>query len=244
MSEWADAQRRMVALGLYTGRIDNDPGEGTLQATLRLLTVVEAATGIKSAPPPMEATSIAAVSGNYPLPAGFDQDYAWLGKIGTLPRLLQEMLAIYGVKETIGTGDNPVIMSWAKETGLADVYVHDSIAWCGLGMAVAVKRAGYAPVAGPLWALNWGKFGVAADKPSLGDILTFKRPGGGHVAQYVGEDSEYYHVIGCNQSDSVSITRIAKGRMQAARRPAYKSPLASWKPYRVASNGAVSTNEA
>jgi uncharacterized protein (TIGR02594 family) len=241
MSEWSDAQRRMVALGYYSGRIDNDPGEGTLAGVLKLLDLVEKAQGIVPAPVIPVAP---AVAGNYPLPKGFDSKYAWLGKIGTLPRILQEFIDIYGVVETPGSGNNPTIMAWAKETGLEKTYTADSIAWCGLAMAVVTKRAGYTVPAGPLWALNWLNFGVKAEVPSLGDVLCFVRDGGGHVGLYVGEDSGYYHVLGGNTSDKVTIARLAKSRLKGARRPAYKNPLASWKPYQVTTGGAVSTNEA
>jgi uncharacterized protein (TIGR02594 family) len=244
MSEWSDAQRRMVALGYYSGRIDNDPGgadSGTLKGTLKLLDLVEKAQGIVPAPVIPVAPAIA---GNYPLPASFDPNYRWIGKIGTLPRILQEFIDIYGVKETIGTANNPEIMGWAKETGLEKTYTADSIAWCGLGMAVVAKRAGYTVPAGPLWALNWLNFGVKADVPSLGDVLCFVRDGGGHVGEYVGEDESYYHVLGANTSDMVKIARIAKSRLKGARRPAYKNPLPTWKPYHVTTGGAVSTNEA
>lgn len=241
MTEWADAQRRMVALGFYTGRIDNDPGDGTLAGVLKLLEIVEKAMGVK---PPPELVPTPIVAGNYPLPKGFDMRYAWLGGVGTLPRILQEFIALYGTTETPGVKNNPTIMAWAKEAGLEKTYTADSIAWCGLAMAVVAKRAGYTPPAGPLWALNWLNFGVKADKPSLGDVLCFKRDGGGHVGLYVGEDSSYYHVLGGNTTDKVTVARLAKTRLKGARRPAYKNPLATWKPYLVTTGGAISTNEA
>lgn len=244
---WSEAQRRMVALGYYGGRIDGDPGgddSNTLAGVEKLLDLVEKATGV-APPKPIEVQP--AVSGNFPLPKGFDPDYKWLGTIGTLPRILQEFILMYGISETPGAKNSPIIMGWAKEIGgeVEKVYTADSIPFCGLGMAVAVKRAGYHPVAQPLWARNWDKFGVSSVAPSLGDILTFQREGGGHVGVYVGEDSTHYHVLGTNQSDSTNIMRIAKGRMKAHRRPAYKNALPSWKPYKVSSAGAAaSTNEA
>jgi hypothetical protein len=95
----------------------------------------------------------------------------------------------------------------------------------------------------PLWALNWGDFGVAAKQPCLGAILTFVRDSGGHVAQYVAEDQVAYHVIGCNQSDSVTVTRIAKSRLHSCREPAYHVRPESARPFVVSSVGALSTNE-
>lgn len=138
------------------------------------------------------------------------------------PKMLVEFLKLYGVLETPGTADNPVILQWAKETGLQGSYKHDATAWCGLAMAVVAKRAGKALPAGPLWALNWSKFGnKAVDGAMLGDVLVFKRSGGGHVALYVGEDQDCYHCLGGNQSDMVNIVRKAKSRVYAIRRAIY-----------------------
>jgi uncharacterized protein (TIGR02594 family) len=178
----------------------------------------------------------------------FPKGYEWLGGIGQLPRTIVEALALHGTKEVPGPGDNPVILKWAAEVGkdVASVYGDDSIPWCGLFAAVVVKRAGKAVIAGPLWAKNWAKFGTKADKPSLGDVLVFERPGGGgHVGFYVAEDNGAYHVIGGNQSDAVTITRIAKGRCIAARRPVFSAAKpASVKPYEAFITGKLSENEA
>lgn len=167
--------------------------------------------------------------------------YAWLDKEPG-PRVLHEALALYGTEEKSGEENNPVILGWAKECGIS--YAGDSVPWCGLLMAVVVKRAGYSPVATPLWAQSWSKWGNAASTPSLGDVLVFIRPSGGHVGLYVGEDATTFHVLGGNQSDSVRISRIAKGRLIAARR----SPWKIGQPKNVrrvilSDDGELSTNE-
>ena len=72
----------------------------------------------------------------------------------------------------------------------------------------------------------------------------FQRESGGHVGFYVAEDATAYHVLGGNQSNKVCITRVAKDRLLAARRPKYNVQPASVKPYRVASTGSLSKNEA
>lgn len=148
-------------------------------------------------------------------------NYAWLAKEPG-PKMLTEALALFGTTEVVGERDSPIIMGWAKECGLAASYSADSVPWCGLFMAVCARRAGWEAPAKPLWALNWSKFGADAGQPELGDVLTFTRPGGGHVALYVGEDANHYHVLGGNQSDRVSIMRIEKLRLYAARRPEWK----------------------
>jgi uncharacterized protein (TIGR02594 family) len=111
-------------------------------------------------------------------------------------------------------------------------------------MAVVMQRAGRPVVDKPLWALNWNNFGVRVTNPMLGDVLTFTRNGGGHVGLYVGEDATAYHVLGGNQGNQVSVTRIAKSRLSQARRPEYNSQPTNIRTIQLASNGALSTNEA
>lgn len=171
--------------------------------------------------------------------------YGWIDNLRPLPRMLEEARKLYGTFEVAGPASNPVIMGWAKETGLARTFTADSIPWCGLFMAVVAKRAGKAVVDGPLWARSWTKFGKAADRAQLGDILVFRRAqGSGHVGLYVGEDYGAFHVLGGNQSDGVTITRIARERCIAIRRPAYRKAPASAKPVQLAANGVLSINEA
>lgn len=170
--------------------------------------------------------------------------YQWLTTI-TPPQMIVQALRLYGTLEKIGPDSNPEILAWAEEVGLSSTYTGDDIPWCGLFVATVAHRAGWNVVDTPLWARSWVNFGVAADVPSLGDILVFSRDGGGHVALYVAEDAQCYHVMGGNQSDSVSITRINKTRLLAARRPKWKiAQPASVKPYKMGTNGVISTNEA
>lgn len=169
--------------------------------------------------------------------------YTWLYNL-ELPRTIAEGLKLYGVTEKPGKADSPTIMGWVTETKIAGYYA-DAVPWCGLYAAVVALRAGKPIPEGPLWALNWKKFGVAVfEDASLGDVLVFKRPGGGHVGFYIAEDATHYHVLGGNQGDAVSIIRIAKSRCVAVRRPAYKNKPAAVRPYKMAASGAVSTDEA
>jgi len=175
---------------------------------------------------------------------GLPAAYAWLNT-EPVPNMMGEALKLFGTVETPGKGNNPTIMAWAKETGLTASYTADEIPWCGTFMAVCAKRAGWPVPAKPLWALNWGAWGVNAGQPELGDVLTFIRPGGGHVALYVGEDAGHYHVLGGNQSDKVCIIRIEKIRMRAARRPEWKiGEPASRRPVILSAVGQISRDEA
>jgi uncharacterized protein (TIGR02594 family) len=170
--------------------------------------------------------------------------YEWL-KNETSPKILVQAAKQLGVKEIVGKTHNPVIMGWAKDLGLQKVYTEDEIPWCGLFIAYCCHAAGLEVVERPLWALNWAKYGNKVNDPMLGDILTFKRNGGGHVGIYVGEDDKYYHVLGGNQNNSVSVSRIAKSRLHQARRTAWKvAQPASVRKVHLEAKGTITTNEA
>lgn len=230
MNDFAIIQSRLKALGLYDGVVDNEWGPQTAAGLYNVLDLVERAKGVVPPPAPTNA---------WPrLPAA----YAWLRDVGPVPRHLSIALELLGTLEAAGTANNATIMRWAH--GVPG-YSADSVPWCGLFMDHVMREAGREPVASPLWALNWGKFGVDGGQPELGDVLTFVRPGGGHVALYIAEDrAGYYHILGGNQSDKVSIMRIEKARMRACRQPPYKTKPASVKPYIVSATGVVSRNEA
>jgi uncharacterized protein (TIGR02594 family) len=179
---------------------------------------------------------------NYP--AG----YAWLAQRGQLPRTITEGLALLGVAEVVGRGSNRTIIGWRDELNQAGVAItgfsDDDIPWCGLFAAIVAHRAGKKVVSAPLWARNWAGFGAGVTEAGLGDVLVFGRGGGGHVGFYVAEDASAYHVLGGNQGNKVSITRITKARCLAVRRPIYTVKPDSVRAYRVAATGALSRNEA
>lgn len=160
------------------------------------------------------------------------------------PKVIDEALRLFGTKEIKGPKHNKVIMDWAADLGLKE-YTADEIAWCGLFTAIVVKRAGFEPVKNPLWALNWNNFGNKVDIAMKGDILVFKRDGGGHVGFYVGEDPNYYHVLGGNQSDMVNIMKLHKSRVVGIRRCPWKisQPTNVRRVILGENNQEISTNE-
>lgn len=161
---------------------------------------------------------------------------------------------IVEAKKHIGTkeyskGDNPKILKWADLVGgqVKKDYTADSIPWCGLYVAYVFSQVGIEPIDKPLWALSWSNFGKKLSEPAYGCVITFKRNGGGHVGFYMGEDSNYYFVLGGNQSDSVNMTKIAKSRVHAFRWPAGSQFDKFYKKGRVKTNLSkvnLSTNEA
>lgn len=170
------------------------------------------------------------------------EKYKYLNNI-ELPRMVNIALDQIGTKEVLGTGNDATILSWAKELGISNTYNADSIAWCGLFVALVVKRSGRIPVDKPLWARSWAKWGIRQSVAMLGDVLVFSRDAGGHVGIYIAEDKDCYHVLGGNQSDAVTITRIKKTRCIARCRPAYNNQPKSVKQYFLEAGGIISVNE-
>lgn len=171
------------------------------------------------------------------------EQFSWL-RDETGPKVLLAALSDYGIKEVPGAASNPQILGWAKELGLEKQYTNDGIAWCALTVAHWVHQAGYEPVAQPLWALNWSSWGTAADKPSLGDVLVFRRKTAtgfaGHVGLYVGEDASHFYVLGGNQGDKVCIEPVLKTRLVAARRSPFRvAQPTNVRPIRFSATGAL-----
>lgn len=181
-----------------------------------------------------------------PLP----REYEWLDKEMAQyggPLMVREGLKLFGITETPGAADNKTILEWAKEVGVDNVYKHDSVPWCGLFLALVAKRGGHPWLGEPkdtLWALSWLRYGKITLRGMFGDVLIFKREGGGHVALYIGEDVETYHVLGGNQTDKINIIRINKTRCVGIRRPLYKNTPQNVRRIVLEASGMVSTNEA
>jgi len=162
--------------------------------------------------------------------------------------MLTEAIKLYGTLEVSGDGSNPAIIAWAEEIGgwIDDFYQDDAVPWCGLFIGILAKRAGKPVRQDMLGARNWLKWGnPVMGAPELGDVLVFARKGGGHVGLYVGEDEEAFHILGGNQSDSVSITRILKSRYLGARNFYAIGKPVNCRRIMVTADGApLSTNEA
>ena len=162
--------------------------------------------------------------------------------------------ALSGTKEIPGARSNPLILSWVKTLGARyprlrpniDWYRNDDTPWCGLLVAEVVGNCdpGFEPPPAPLGAINWNPWDVKLDRPALGAIMVFSRPGGNHVALYEGEDKTHFHIRGGNQSNMINVTRIAKDRLRkgGVRWPVgYPLPMTG--TVVKAATGAVSINE-
>ena len=151
--------------------------------------------------------------------------------ISPRPAWLLAATALLGTREAAGPANNSTIIGWGKRLGvkvLGMVYNADSTPWCGLFVAQCLSAGGIdlaaegfnrmrVAVRAKAWA-TWGA-NLRTTHLAPGAILVFERPGGGHVGFYCGEDATAYHVLGGNQSDNATITRIAKDRLIASRWP-------------------------
>ena len=80
--------------------------------------------------------------------------------------------------------------------------------------------------------------------PISGAVLVFERGSGGHVGFAIGQDATQFYVLGGNQSDAVTIARIAKSRLLGARWPATVPPRLQRLPTMKPGEYLRTTNEA
>lgn len=169
------------------------------------------------------------------------------GKEGADMPWVNAMRGALGLHES---KDKVALEKWLKSDG--DMQMHpDDTPWCGEGVATALKLSipGIQVPSGHWASSNWLKWGTAV-KPQLGCVLIFWRGSPkswqGHIAFYVGEDALNYFILGANQNDAITITKIAKNRLRkdGARWPLL-GPLPTNKILLMDGSGmALSTNEA
>jgi len=156
-----------------------------------------------------------------------------------------EMRKVKGLHET---RDNTKLKAWLKSDGKT-VGNPAKIAWCGDGVqtAFALSIPKEKLPDNPWAAVNWSTWGRGVS-PQYGCVLSFWRgkPTNwqGHVGFYVGEDKLNFYVLGANQADSVSITKIAKSRLRknGSRWP-MTGPNPTGKIVQMTSTQQASTNE-
>jgi uncharacterized protein (TIGR02594 family) len=229
----AAIQQALKNKGFDPGDIDGDWGRKTIAA----LRAFQTAKGLEPDGVFGPQSSAALLGGNGANGNGAAPLLVWF----------EEARRQFGTKEKAGEFSNPKILDWAEDLDIA--YGNDAIPWCGLFVAHCVgSTLTTEPLpTNPLGARNWAKFGTATE-PRRGAVMVFWRVSRasfqGHVAFYAGEDDKAYHVLGGNQSDSVSIARIAKDRLLAARWPTSAATLDSKAIHLAAGQSALSDNEA
>lgn len=159
----------------------------------------------------------------------------------TAPRWLAFARKYIGLREVVGSGNNPEIVQMWTKLGLP--FRDDATPWCAGFVGFVFESVGIKSTRSGL-ALSYQNWGVSLKSPAVGCVVTFKRTGGGHVGFVVGKDQQgNIMVLGGNQSDAVNIKPFATARVTSYRWPAGE-PLPTGTLPIVNSNGVVSTNEA
>lgn len=220
----AELQRRLSALGFDPGPIDGVYGRRTIAA----VKTFQKAKGL----------TVDGIVG--------PQTIAALAE-GNRPAFLPWMEEINRRKGLHETRNRTSLISWLRSDGrtLGDPA---KLPWCGdaVETPIALTLPDEPLPANPYLARNWMKFGRAC-KPTYGAVLVFWRGDrhgtSGHVGFYEGEDASAYHVLGGNQSNAITVARLAKDRLLGARWP-LTVPLPQGGAIMKAATGALSTNEA
>lgn len=148
----------------------------------------------------------------------FKGDASASGVKPTSDDLLPWMSEAKRVKGLHESRNHSRISRWLRSDG-ATVGDPAKIPWCGdfCQTAIALSMPDEPIPENPYLAANWMKFGTEC-KPQFGCVLVFWRgsPSSwkGHVGFYVGESGSHFHVLGGNQSNAVTITKIAKNRLR------------------------------
>lgn len=224
VADWKPIQRRLKELGFYSGRIDGDRGPLTDEA----IVAFKRSVGFVARPLYGALTHAALMA---PVVAS-NKGYPWF-------REAELMLGLHEMR------DRPLLRGWFDKS-VAWIDPRE-IAWCGAFVATCLRKwsPDVALPGNPLGARQWGAFGESCT-PQRGAVLTFwrgsKNGWQGHVGFYAGEDASAFHVLGGNQSDAVTVTRIDKDRLLQARWPAGEpQPL---HVRHLTASGNLSTNEA
>lgn len=218
--EWV--QRRLIVHGFNPGIVDGVWGRNTLQAVVEFQTTKSLkAEGV------LNHATIEALRAPSSTGVATTAKPADAPKQDILDRFPWMELALR--KRGLHEGrDNPELRKFLKSDGktLGDPA---KLPWCGdfVETCIAVTLPKAVVPANPYLARNWLKFGQTVD-PCFGSVLVFWRGSrsgtSGHVGFYYSESADEYHVLGGNQSDSVSVSSLKKDRFLGARLPNVGGP--------------------
>ena len=143
--------------------------------------------------------------------------------------------------------DRSWLMDWLKRDGRS-IGDPSKTPWCGdfvetcIRMGLPDKPLLGALGTNPYWARNWLLFGRET-KPITGAVLVFEHGTGGHVGFAIGQDDTNFIVLGGNQSDAVTVARVAKSRLLGARWPLTYPPRLQRLPTMTPGQFLTTTNE-
>lgn len=140
------------------------------------------------------------------------------------PLWLTKARELVGLKEIVGSQHERKILDFFAEAGHPEIH-DDETAWCAAFANAMLRRAGYAGT-GALNARSFLNWGTKLSQPKLGCIVVFKRGNSswqGHVAFFIADRGSTVEVLGGNQGNAVSITRMSKADVLGYRWPLIKT---------------------
>lgn len=149
------------------------------------------------------------------------------------PLWLQLARKELGTKEFAGAADNPAIIRYWNEAGLASVADgQDEVPWCAAFVGAMLTRADIKG-SGKANARSYEAWGKKLLTPVLGSVVVLSRPPSawqGHVAFYLGTDkiARRVRLLGGNQGDAVSIADFSFDRVVAYRWPVGVTMETEW----------------
>jgi uncharacterized protein (TIGR02594 family) len=156
-------------------------------------------------------------------------------------RWIDEAEKHIGLREAVGTGNNPAIVQFWKDIkrgGIKD----DATPWCAAFVGAMLERSGIRSSRFES-AKSYLAWGVLLTTPVPGCIVVFTREGGGHVGFVVGQDQQgNLLVLGGNQGDAVNVKAFPLARVSGYRWPSDLVP--STEPLPVLAAADFSSNEA
>lgn len=137
-------------------------------------------------------------------------------------RLVIEIaLSQFGIKEIVGSQDNPEVLKYFDEIGFNGTALKDETSWCS-AFANWVTQHACLPSSGKLTARSWLNVGIRVAVPEIGDVVVFwrenKNSWKGHVGFFIRETPSWIYVLGGNQNNQVKISAYPKSRLLSYQR--------------------------
>lgn len=156
--------------------------------------------------------------------------------VETMPPWMAEMHRKMGLHEI---RDNAVLTAWLKIgrfLGNPKDYP-----WCGDGLESCIaKTLPSEPLpSNPFFAQSWATWGVDVKVPLVGCIGVIRwTPTSGHVGIVAGIDGNTVYMLGCNQSNSISVAAFPRSKFIAFRHPK-TYPLKAYPPLKGKATGVL-----
>jgi len=130
---------------------------------------------------------------------------------------IAEEEAAKNVAEIPGPQANPRIVEYDQHTTLKATSAE--VPWCSAFANFCMDTAGIEGTDSAA-AVSWMNWGIPLEKPVLGCVAVFTRPGGHHVGFYLKEAGDWIFALSGNASNKVRVGAYQRQRLMGYRWPA------------------------